>query len=206
MAFSDFVRSFNDEWWRVTLFGEPTMLMPVALIAAIWLYRACGARVALGWTGLLVLGGALLIAQKLLYYVGGVSLDGIRLYTMSGHSLASTYVYGSLIAIVARGWRPAPRYAAWLFTALFVLSIGVSRVAVAGHRSSEAIAGLLLGGALLATFLRKFWRDAQPRLAAWTLALPCAASRALAYGHVFEFENIFRYLGRWARPGARFYH
>ena len=187
MTFADFVRSFNNEWWRVTLFGEPTMLMPVALIVTIWLYRACGARVALGWAGLLTLGGALLIAQKLLYYVGGVSLDGIRLYTMSGHSLASSYVYGSLTAMLTRGCRPAARYLAWLFTAVFVLSIGVSRL-------------------LLAAFLRKFWRGAQPRLAAWTLALPCAATMALAYGHVFEFENIFRYLGRWARPGARFYH
>ncbi len=206
MTFADFVRSFNNEWWRVTLFGEPTMLMPVALIVTIWLYRACGARVALGWAGLLTLGGALLIAQKLLYYAGGVSLDGIRLYTMSGHSLASSYVYGSLTAMLTRGCRPAARYLAWLFTAVFVLSIGVSRVAVAGHRSSEAIAGLALGCLLLAAFLRKFWRGAQPRLAAWTLALPCAATMALAYGHVFEFENIFRYLGRWARPGARFYH
>jgi hypothetical protein len=88
--------------------------------------------------------------------------------------------------------------------AVLVLAIGASRVAVAGHQVSEAVTGLALGVILLSCFLRFSWRNAYPCNAAWTLALPCFATMTLTYAHVFEFEMIFRQLGRWARPDAAF--
>ena len=206
MTFTEYVRSFSTEWWRITLLGEPTMLIPVSAIVMVWLWTSCGRRVSLIWAGLLCLGGALLIAQKLLYYVGGVSLSSIRLYTMSGHSVAAAYVYGSLIAMIARPWPRPLKYLAWAAVAALVLAIGVSRVAVAGHRISEAVSGLGLGSILLVGFLRYAWRDAAARVSVWTLSVPCLATIVATYGHVYEFENIFRYLGRLAHPGSRFYH
>ncbi len=206
MTFVEYVRSFASEWWRITLLGEPTMLIPVAVVTIVWLWASCARRIALVWAGLLCLGGALLVAQKLLYYVGGISLSSIRLYTMSGHSLAASFIYGSLIAIIAREWPRALKYLAWTAVAALVLAIGVSRVAVAGHRSSEAISGLALGTILLGCFLHYSWRGARPRVSIWALAIPCLLVMIATYGHVIEFENIFRYLGRLAHPGSRFYH
>ncbi len=205
MSFAEYVRTFDNEWWRITLLGEPLMMVPLALIVLVWLWRSCGARTMLAWGGLLVLGGSLLVAQKLLYYVGGFSLSSIRLYTMSGHSLAASYIYGSLAAIVARGWPAGCRWAVYVLAAGLILAIAVSRVAVAQHRPSEAIGGLTLGVLLLACYLRFYWSRARTHLAGWTLTLPCLLVMALTYGHVFEFENIFRQAGRWANPGVRFY-
>ena len=206
MSFPDYVRSFDNEWWRVTLLGEPTMLVPVSLVVALWLWRSCGARVLLAWAGLLALAGLILIVQKLLFYVGGFAFDSIRLYTMSGHSVAAPFVYGSLAAMIAKHWRPGPRWTLYVLAAALAIAIAISRVAVAHHRPSEAISGFAVGVLLLAAFLRWSWPWAKPTLAAWTLALPVLATILLTYGHVIEFENIFRWLGRRARPGAGFHH
>ena len=206
MTFVEYVRSFAPEWWRITLLGEPTMLIPVSIVVVLWLWFSCTPRIALAVGGFLALGGVLLTAQKLLYYVGGFSLTSIRLYSVSGHSLAASYIYGSLIVMIARNWPRSLRYGAWVVVAVLVLAIGVSRVVVTDHRMSEAVIGLALGIILLSCFLWFSWRKAHPRHAAWTLALPCFGMMALAYGHVFEFETIFRHLGRWARPGAAFHH
>jgi hypothetical protein len=205
MGFVDFVRSFSSEWWRITLLGEPTILIPVSIIVIVWLWFACGASVSLKWAALLAIGGGVLISQKLLYYVAGISFSSIKLYTMSGHSVAASYVYGSLIAIIAREWPRWLKYIGWLPTALLVISIGISRVAVAGHRSSEAISGLSLGTILLIVFVRYVWLAARARVTVWLLAVPVFVTIIATYGHVFEFENIFRWLGRWANPGSRFY-
>ncbi len=205
MTFAEYVRSFAPQWWRITLLGEPTMMIPVAVVIFVWLWASCSRRTALVWGGLLGVGGGLLIAQKLLYYMAGISFDSIRLYTLSGHSVAASYIYGSLVAILCASWPRALRYVAWSLVALLVLAIGVSRVAVAGHRVSEAVVGLGLGTLLLGGFLRMAWRQAKARYAAWTLALPALIVIVAMYGRVFEFERIFRSLGRWARPGATFY-
>ena len=178
---------------------------PLAMVVAIWLWAACSARLAAQWFGLLCLGGLILVGQKMLYYVGGVSLTSISLYTMSGHAVAATYIYGSLVAILVRGWPRGVRWGAFLATAALVLAIGVSRVAVAHHRPSEAISGLILGAILLGCFLRFVWRRATPRLSVLWLAAPSLIVIFVTYGRVYEFENIFRWLGRRANPGVRFY-
>jgi hypothetical protein len=90
---ADQVRSYAPAWWRVTLLGEPTMMIPVAVVVVAWLWLSCSRRIALWWGALLVIGGAILVAQKLLYYAGGVGLASIRLYTISGHSMAASFVY-----------------------------------------------------------------------------------------------------------------
>jgi hypothetical protein len=90
--------------------------------------------------------------------------------------------------------RPS-RWIGYVLAAALVLAIAAARVVVAPHRPAEAVAGLAIGAPLLAVFVGRFWRRAKPTLPAWTLALPCLAAIALTYGHVFEFENIFRWLG-----------
>ncbi len=205
MTFAEYIRSFADAWWRITLLGEPALLIPVAIIIVVWLWGSCSKRAALLWGSLLALGGTLLVVQKLLYYITGAALGSIKLYTISGHSTTSTYIYGSLVIILAHSWPRPVRRIAGVLTMCLVLAIAVSRVAVAGHRVAEAIAGLLIGMALLFVFLRYVWRKENSRYPVWTLALPCALSMMLTYGHVIEFERIFRMAGRWARPDAVFY-
>lgn len=117
----------------------------------------------------------------------------------------ASYVCGALVVILCASWRRTWRYVAFAGVVALVLLIGVSRVAMFGHRISEAIVGLMIGTALLFVFLRKGWRPARPRWSAWTLAIPSLAVGVALYGHVFEFETIFRRIGRSFRPGATFY-
>jgi membrane-associated phospholipid phosphatase len=202
MSYVEYLRSFSPQWWRLTLLGEPTVLIPVSIIIAIWLWTACSFRVALRWTALLTLGAAILVAQKLLYYVGGFSITSIRLYTMSGHAMAASFVYGSLAALLTRDWRKFARHSAYTITATMVFGIGVSRVLVAGHHLSEAVSGLALGALLMIAFARWLWPEMRPTQTVWSLAIPCLIAISITYGHVFELENIFRKIGAWSKRGA----
>lgn len=205
MNFVDTIRSWRPLWRLITLTAEPTLLIPLGLLIFGWLWLSCSRRTALWFGGLWAFGAALLVTQKLLYYAFGISLASIRLFSISGHSYMATYVYGSLVVILCASWRRTNRYIAFALVMLLVLLVGVSRVAMFGHRMSEAIVGLAIGAALLFWFLRKGWRHSQSRLSAWTLAIPAAVLFALLYGHVYEFETIFRRIGRSMRPDAIFY-
>lgn len=205
MNFVDTIRSWRPLWRLITLTAEPTLLIPLGLLIFGWLWLSCSRRTALWFGGLWVLGASLLVLQKLLYYAFGISLASIRLFSISGHSYMASYLYGSLVVILCASWRRANRYIAYAGVLLLVLLVGVSRVAMFGHRMSEAIVGLLIGTALLFVFLRKGWRPAHARFPAWTLAVPAVVLFVALYGHVYEFETIFRRIGRSVRPDAIFY-
>ena len=205
MNFVDTIRSYRPFWRLITLTAEPILMIPLGIVIFVWLWASCSRRTAFVWGGQLAVGGGLIVAQKLLYYMAGVSLDSIRLYSVSGHSFTASYMFGTLVVILCASWPRALRYVAGFAILIFVLLIGVSRVALFGHRIAEAVVGLALGAGLLFIFLKKSWRYAKPRLSAWTLALPSAVVMIAMYGRVFEIETIFRSLGRWARPGVNFY-
>lgn len=86
MNFAETIRSYGPMWRRITLTAEPTLLIPLGLLIFGWLWLSCSRRTALWFGGLWVFGASLLVVQKLLYYTFGISLDAIRLYTISGHS------------------------------------------------------------------------------------------------------------------------
>jgi membrane-associated phospholipid phosphatase len=191
-------------WWQITLMGEPTLMIPLSLMIIFWLRSACGPKFGLWWGGLLLVIVAILASQKILYYAFGLSMESIELYSVSGHAAISLYVYGSLSVIIGRYIHPILRVLLWLCALALIGAIAISRLNIDAHRPSEIILGLIIGFVVLVVFLRFIWPRASSWLPIWTLALPSLLIILVFYGHVFEFERIMRFIGRWLRPGVTF--
>jgi undecaprenyl-diphosphatase len=85
----------------------------------------------------------------------------------SGHSMSSLICYGALLLVflplIAPRWRPV----AITVTALWVLAIGFSRLALGVHFISDVLGGYVLGAAWLAGSVAAFevWREDRGRRA-----------------------------------------
>ncbi|MEP7054428.1 MAG: phosphatase PAP2 family protein [Actinomycetota bacterium] len=78
----------------------------------------------------------------------------------SGHAMNSAFVYGALLLIVLPVLRPHARIVAVIGTAVFVIAICASRVALGLHYISDVIGGASFGIAWLAASVWAFsgWR------------------------------------------------
>ncbi|MFW6436946.1 MAG: phosphatase PAP2 family protein [Halococcoides sp.] len=68
----------------------------------------------------------------------------------SGHALVSTAAYGT----IARRWRDAPRRPSAVLVAMLVGSIGLSRLLLGVHYLVDVLAGVAIGGLVLAVTAR----------------------------------------------------
>ncbi|NDA48024.1 MAG: phosphatase PAP2 family protein [Alphaproteobacteria bacterium] len=191
-------------WWQITLMGEPALMIPMSAMIIFWLRSACGPKFGLWWGALLLIIVAVLSLQKILYYAFGLSVESIELYSVSGHSAISIYVYGSLAVMIGRYLNPVLRLLLWVFSAGLIIAIAISRLNIDAHRPSEILLGLVIGLVVLVVYLRYIWPQAKSWLPIWTLALPCLLIIFSVYGHVIEFERVMRFIGKWLRPGVTF--
>jgi membrane-associated phospholipid phosphatase len=83
----------------------------------------------------------------------------------SGHSMSSLICYGALLLVFLPLIAPRWRVAAIVATALWVLAIGFSRLALGVHFVSDVLGGYVLGGAWLIGSVAAFevWREDRGR-------------------------------------------
>lgn len=67
----------------------------------------------------------------------------------SGHSLQSAAVYGTLALLVASQLPKSRRWMAWLFGTGVAVLVGLSRVYLGVHWSTDVVAGWMVGAALV---------------------------------------------------------
>lgn len=161
-------------WHAITRFGEAGILIPCALLLAVWLGLATRQlRPALAWLLPLALAVAVTTLSKIAFLGFGLGIASLDFTGFSGHSMFSAAVYPMLgYALAARlgpRWRPPLVGAGYLFALL----IAVSRYRLDAHSPSEVVLGYLLGGAVSATAMVSL-RGAQH------LALPRALALVLA--------------------------
>ncbi len=167
-------------WHHVTRLGEAQILLPAAVVLALWLARRDGGqRLALAWLGGVAVAAVLTTATKVAFIGWGVGVAALDFTGISGHAMFAAAIYPLLLAALL----PARHgiASAWGLAAgtLLAVLIGVSRIAVQAHTWSEVIAGLVLGGATsaLALVVARWPRSALPwwlpiGLAVWLLATP----------------------------------
>jgi undecaprenyl-diphosphatase len=148
----------------VTWAGSAFVLVPLALICCVALFRAGLRREALAVA--LSLAGAMLISDAIKLLVSRPRPPVEHLQSVSGSSFpsghatqASAFWFSLVLALQATRAKPAlVRVAACLALAL-VLAVALSRVYLGVHYPADVIAGLLLGTAW-AVFVARSFRSA----------------------------------------------
>lgn len=140
-------------WPLLTRLGEAQILLPLSLMAALWLgLRAGLPQLAWRWMAALSAAVALTTASKLAFMGWGLGIAALDFTGFSGHSMFAAATLPMLAWVLTLG-RPVQDHAVWGAAGLAAL-IAYSRVHVGAHSPSEALSGLILGLAASAFSLR----------------------------------------------------
>ncbi len=149
----------------ISLLGEPILFYVIVAGASFWVWRRSGPRLALFLVVTTVLGGLLDTAVKLAVDRPRPSLvdpvaTAFGKSFPSGHAMGSTIVYGALLLVFLPFLARRHRVLLVAATAVLVLAIGFSRLALGVHYISDVVGGYVLGLAWLAASTAAFsiWR------------------------------------------------
>lgn len=183
----------------VTHFGAIVLLGPFALAVAVWLALRAGRREALLWCACVAGVGGLMALLKI--YFAACDLRVFHIHSASGHAAASAIAYGGFTVIAMAGSRSLRANLFRVAIALWVLLIGVSRVAVRAHTPAEVVAGLFIGGVGVAVFACLYRGRVRPPYALAGGALLLVAVIALSMpSQTFVLEPWLRLLASLLEP------
>jgi undecaprenyl-diphosphatase len=159
-----------DALQAISFTGKPIFLIFVVGIPVVWLWRR-GAPKLVVFLVVVSLGGSLVdTVVKVLVGRPRPKLDepiatAFGKSFPSGHSMSSLICYGAVLLVflplLSRRWRPVAITA----TALWVLAVGMSRLALGVHFLSDVLGGYVLGAAWLIGSVAAFeiWREERGR-------------------------------------------
>lgn len=183
-------------WQVVTRLGEAQILLPVALLAALWLWqRDSGRPLVKWWLPLLVMAVCVTTATKVAFLGFGVGLPVVNFTGVSGHAMFAAAVYPLLLGSAAAALAPRTQRVVVAAAYGLALVIGLSRVALHAHSYSEVLAGLLLGGAASACAIAlahlphtavRWWMPMV--LALWLALTPAHAPPSRTHGWVTQLS------------------
>lgn len=140
---------------EITTLGSGLVLVVIVLVASVFLWQTQHK-----WSVYLLLLGTL--GGKLLNTILKLSYERPRptivesvtdVYSASfpsGHAMSSMVVYGSVAYLVGRlEAKHGLRYTTWIFAAIAIILIGISRMYLGVHYPSDVIAGFIAGIAWL---------------------------------------------------------
>ena len=162
----------DSAWWGLTWFGDSGLLLPAALLIALWLAssrRTWSAAVL--WILLFGAASSLVLVSKLAFLGWGVGSARLNFTGISGHTMLSASVWPVALWLLASRGTHELRVGLAVFGWLLAACIGVSRLAIYAHSASEVVAGYLLGLAASASFLALQRHAAHPRLRTSLVAL-----------------------------------
>lgn len=132
-------------WTTVTHLGNSALLLPAALVLALWLVKTRHAPLALVWVLSFGTAVLLVLASKLAFMGWGIGSAALDFTGISGHATVATGVFtmGAWLAVADRSRRlQVLGIAAGLLVGVLV---SVSRVVLNAHSVSEVVAGFALG-------------------------------------------------------------
>jgi membrane-associated phospholipid phosphatase len=175
-------------WNFITDFGDSAVTLPLALLVLIFLFAAGSRRLSLAW--MLTIGGcgAVIGALKILFGACGHELTIVYLISPSGHTAMSTAVYGSLALLIGARLPPGQRLTILIATAIVVIGIAVSRVALHDHSRSEIALGFAVGVGAAALFRAALRRYTAPALPLGWLLLSGGVLMAVMHGTRWMIE------------------
>ena len=146
--------AFDSAWMALTRFGNSGLMLPAAGIVAAWLFVG-RTRHAAGWSlALFVLAAGLVGASKIAFYGWGVGIRAVDFAGFSGHAMLASAVFPVAAYLFLPARLPRLRLAGAALGFAMGMAVGVSRVMVGAHSSSEAIAGCVLGALVALAVMR----------------------------------------------------
>lgn len=147
----------------VTGFGDSGFLLPAALWIAIWLAVDRSTRpAAVHWVLLFGGCGLVVMLSKLAFLGWGIGSARFDFTGFSGHTALATSVWPVVFWLATLRRAPFLRVIAAVAGWGWGVAIGVSRLALEVHSTTEVITGVLLGAVVSASFLRLHWNRPAP--------------------------------------------
>lgn len=140
-------------WWRLTAFGDSTVILPMAAAVAL-LLLARGATRRAGWLWVLavLVDGGVIVVSKILYMGWGLHPPGLDFTGVSGHS-AMSFLFWPVVGALATGRLHAWHWLGVVAGTALAAGVAASRLAVHVHSPSEVLLGSLCGALLATVFL-----------------------------------------------------
>lgn len=158
----------------------------------VWLFWKQSSVTALSWLAAVVFCTGLTAVLKIYFYVCPPTPE---LHSPSGHTGFGTLVYGALTVIAAaqvRGWQ---RLLVVATGAIFIVAIGLSRIALNAHTVEEVLMGLAIGGVSLAFFAICYWHRRARNVTLGGLVVATVAVLAVFHGEQLFAEAFLHAVG-----------
>ena len=141
---------------KFTELGDPTFLVFVALGAFFYLWVSGQRRLAGHLAFTVGLSTALTIGAKIGFILAHDLEPTLLLRSPSGHIAIATTVYGCCAMMLAAPGDKLVRWGAFTVTALFLLALAGTRLALQLHNIAEVVVGFFIGIGCLAVFASCF--------------------------------------------------
>ena len=165
----------------ITMLGDTTVLLPLALLLIAALLAGREWRVAAAVTTIIAAAALFVpLAKSLLHRARPIPLyDGADAFSFpSGHSTLATVILGVLALCFAHAAPARTRHLIYALTALIVAIIAMSRVYLLAHWPSDVLAGMLFG-AVLVFGLALYLHGRPLKLPLWAIVTTLVATLAV---------------------------
>ena len=137
----------------LTPYGGISVMMPAALVIAIWLWTTRSRRSALLWGVTLLVAYSVVVISKVLFKGWGVALESLGIYVLSGHAMNMCLMLPVGLSLLARQVRADLRWPAAGLGLVLGILFATFCVAPFIHPLPEALAGAMLGCTAACLFL-----------------------------------------------------
>lgn len=194
-------------WTKITHLGDTSLMAPAALLIGLWLLLTRRPR-ELGWWCLLLALAMVLVSVTKIAFIGwGIGIPALNFTGISGHTTFAMAVL-PVMAYLLLPHRPMPvRQAGVAVGLLCGLLVGISRLVLGFHSTSEVVSGALLGTAVSLGFVRMAGslraHSLKPVLVACSFVVLAAASTLQAAPTQHLFVRVALYISGHERPYVR---
>lgn len=194
-------------WTKITGLGDTNLMAPAALLIGLWLLLARRPRELGWWCLLLALAMALVSATKIAFIGWGIGIPALNFTGISGHTTFALAVLPVMTFLLLQHRPMALRRAGVAAGLLCGLLVGVSRLVLGFHSTSEVVSGALLGTAVSLGFIRVAGslrvHSLKPVLVGCSFAVLAAASTLQAAPTQHLFVRVALYMSGHEQPYVR---
>ncbi|RWR01176.1 hypothetical protein ED28_14745 [[Pantoea] beijingensis] len=141
-------------WRTLTYFGDSMLLIPTACIIALFMaWKSEDRRTVWYWILAFCMAGSIVSISKIAFMGFGIGNVRFNFTGFSGHSAMSATFWPVIFWLFTSRFTPFWRVAAIGIGYLLPLLVGVSRLELNAHSTSEVLTGLLIGFTLSTLFL-----------------------------------------------------